>query len=220
MFHPHYFPFLPSPKQEIAITQIPEACVMRPVLYTIVCRPTRVSICAETHADIHTQVQKGYGKESLAAILGGQERKSKRRKQEKARNREQTGCGTFIRVHELKTYQSFFFHICWTAHSVSDSARVLYKWRSGCSGLDLTREEFYCRARANGKIPGRGLINNWTNDSSYQYWRAEKDRGSSGREAEETLRDKDGVEGQKSISAMQRHSQEYRHKSLDGRFLD
>lgn len=45
----------------------------------------------------------------MAAILGEGEQKSKRRKQEKARKREQTGCKTFIHEQELKTYHPFLF---------------------------------------------------------------------------------------------------------------
>lgn len=45
MFHPPYFPFLPGPKQEIALTQIPKATIMVPELNIWVSTPVCVCVC-------------------------------------------------------------------------------------------------------------------------------------------------------------------------------
>lgn len=147
-----------------------------------VCVRSRVDVCARlivhafrsdsywgphTHACIHTQVWKGYGNEILAAILKEREGKSRRRKQEEALNRERRLWN--IHTWKMKTCHSYF-----SRRLKGTFCLWLCCTTKNRTALDLTREEFYCSAQANGKIPGRGHINNWTNDSSYQYWRADR----------------------------------------------
>lgn len=128
-------------------------------------------LCTNTH--IHTQVWKGYGKESLAAILGERGWKSKWRQQEKAQNRELTAKYPHVHISKRKLQICHSFFISVQEHLLFSSLPG-HNSKSECSGLDSTKEEFYGKTQANGKIQGRGLINNWTNDSSYQYWRAER----------------------------------------------